>query len=225
LRIGFAAADFEELAAEEARPAFAAALGALGGLDVELVEAALPSELPYGPAVRTVVAAEASSIFGDLIRSGRVDELVDEQQVAALKLALEIPAAAYLDAMRARGLIQEAFERLFGRVDAIVSVGRARGATRIDEPTSARPFGAAYEAELARPNSAGLIPAGNLAGLPAVCFPCGLDEAGLPVALQLVGPPFSEGRLLGLAEQFQAATDWHTRRPPVPPTSRDAGTR
>ena len=213
-RIGFAPADFDELAAEEARPAFSAALGALGGLDVELVEAALPPELPYGAAVRTVIAAEASSIFGDLIRSGRVDELVDEQQKTALKLALEIPAAAYLDAMRARGLIQDAFAELFGRVDAILSVGRARGATRIDEPVSPRPFGAAYGSEARRPHNAGLVPAGNLAGLPAVCFPCGFDASGLPLALQLVGPAFEEERLLELAERFQAATDWHARRPP-----------
>src|SRR5919204_6819479 len=62
-RIGFAPADFDELAAEEARPAFSAALRAFGELEVELVEAALPAELPYGAAVRTVIAAEAASIF------------------------------------------------------------------------------------------------------------------------------------------------------------------
>jgi aspartyl-tRNA(Asn)/glutamyl-tRNA(Gln) amidotransferase subunit A len=213
-RVGFAPADFEELAAEEARPAFAAALGAFRALDVELVEVALPAGLPYGAAVRTVIAGEAASIFGELIRSGRVDELIDEQQKTALKLTLELPAATYLDAMRARRLIQDAFGALFGRVDALLSVGRPRGATRIDEPVSARPFGAAYEADVDQPNNAALIPAGNLAGLPAVCFPCGFDAAGLPVGLQLVGPAFAEQRLLALAEQFQAATDWHSRRPP-----------
>jgi aspartyl-tRNA(Asn)/glutamyl-tRNA(Gln) amidotransferase subunit A len=53
----------------------------------------------------------------------------------------------------------------------------------------------------------------NLAGLPALSTPAGLIQ-GLPVGLQLVGPHFAEGRLLGAAHQFQQLTDWHTLHPP-----------
>ena len=56
------------------------------------------------------------------------------------------------------------------------------------------------------------IPA-PLAGLPALSVPCGFDDAGLPVGLQLTGNYFSEARLLGAAHQYQRATDWHTRVP------------
>jgi aspartyl-tRNA(Asn)/glutamyl-tRNA(Gln) amidotransferase subunit A len=45
------------------------------------------------------------------------------------------------------------------------------------------------------------VPA-NLAGLPALSLPCGLDAHGLPVGLQMVGPHFSEGFLLRLAHHF-----------------------
>jgi aspartyl-tRNA(Asn)/glutamyl-tRNA(Gln) amidotransferase subunit A len=58
-----------------------------------------------------------------------------------------------------------------------------------------------------------LIPAGNLAGLPALVLPCGFAQ-NLPVALQLVGPPFSENVLLAVGREFQQRTDWHKRRPP-----------
>jgi aspartyl-tRNA(Asn)/glutamyl-tRNA(Gln) amidotransferase subunit A len=58
-----------------------------------------------------------------------------------------------------------------------------------------------------------LIPAGNLAGLPALILPCGF-AGSLPVALQLVGPPFSENVLLAVGREFQQRTDWHQRRPP-----------
>ncbi len=61
----------------------------------------------------------------------------------------------------------------------------------------------------------GLIPAGNLAGLPAIFFPCGLGTDGLPVGLQLVGPPFSEPLLVALAEAYQRETDHHLLRPPT----------
>lgn len=43
-----------------------------------------------------------------------------------------------------------------------------------------------------------LLPA-SLAGFPAISIPCGTDSAGLPIGLQLVGPPLSEGRLMQLA--------------------------
>ena len=55
---------------------------------------------------------------------------------------------------------------------------------------------------------------GNLAGLPALVLPCGFTE-NMPVALQLVGAPFSENLLLSIGKQYQAKTDWHTRRPPA----------
>ena len=56
------------------------------------------------------------------------------------------------------------------------------------------------------------IPA-NLAGLPAMSIPCGFDEKGLPVGLQIVGNHFAEARMLGVAHQYQQATDWHLRAP------------
>jgi aspartyl-tRNA(Asn)/glutamyl-tRNA(Gln) amidotransferase subunit A len=56
------------------------------------------------------------------------------------------------------------------------------------------------------------IPA-PLAGLPGLSIPCGFDEAGLPVGLQMMGDHFSEARLLGIAHRYQQATDWHLRVP------------
>ena len=53
---------------------------------------------------------------------------------------------------------------------------------------------------------------GNLAGLPALVLPCGFAE-NMPVALQVVGVPFSENTLLAIGREFQAHTDWHKRHP------------
>jgi aspartyl-tRNA(Asn)/glutamyl-tRNA(Gln) amidotransferase subunit A len=64
------------------------------------------------------------------------------------------------------------------------------------------------------PGFSALIPAGNLAGLPALGLPCGF-AGELPVGLQLVGSPFSENTILALGCAFQASTDWHRRRPNV----------
>jgi aspartyl-tRNA(Asn)/glutamyl-tRNA(Gln) amidotransferase subunit A len=44
---------------------------------------------------------------------------------------------------------------------------------------------------------------------------CGFTRTGLPIGLQLLGPPFGEERLLRVARMYEAATDWHIRRPKV----------
>jgi aspartyl-tRNA(Asn)/glutamyl-tRNA(Gln) amidotransferase subunit A len=70
----------------------------------------------------------------------------------------------------------------------------------------------------------------NTFGIPAVSIPCGFSASGLPVGLMIVGPRFSEGKVLALANAYEKATQWHTRRPklapdmPVPPVKRKTGT-
>jgi Asp-tRNA(Asn)/Glu-tRNA(Gln) amidotransferase A subunit family amidase len=216
LRLGFAPADFEDLAAKPARPVFGDALRVVRSLGAPLGEAALPKDLPYGQVVSTIIGGEASAIFGSLIESDAFQQLVDAKQKAGLRADMAITARDYLNAMRIRVLIQEAFRELFSRVDVLIGVGRPGPASRLDEPLDQRP--SSLNPAAAPPEHLGnpaLIPAGNLAGLPAVCLPCGFTPDGLPLALQFVGPPFSENRLLSLAHWFQSQTDWHRRRPPL----------
>lgn len=66
----------------------------------------------------------------------------------------------------------------------------------------------------------------NTFGIPAVSIPCGFSKSGLPIGMMIAGPRFSEGRVLALANAYEKATSWHTRRPklsadmPVPPIVR-----
>jgi len=209
LKVGFAPVDFADRAEAPARAAFAAALGVLKDTGVQLVETKLPP-FPYGPVLSAILAAEQASIFEQFITSGKVDELADQGQIAGLKASLELPAKDYLKAQRVRRLIQDAFSRLFAEVDVLVAPGRSGAATKLDQRLDVggppAPAGAA-------PGFQGIIPAGNLAGLPALVLPCGFAE-NLPVALQIVGVPFAENTLLAIGREFQARTDWHKRRPP-----------
>ena len=69
----------------------------------------------------------------------------------------------------------------------------------------------------------------NTFGNPALTLPCGFSRSGLPIGLMIAGPRFSEGRVLALANAYEKATEWHTRRPklsldmPVPPIKRKDG--
>ena len=209
LRIGFAPADFSEWPDDAARPAFQQALEAMRGLGATMVETRLP-DFPYGPTIDAIISADAASVFEPLISSGKVDELADQKQIAGLKAGLEISANVYLKAMRVRRLAREAIFKLFGDVDVLLTPARLGTAPKIDEPLDHRP-------DRARPKDAGLtalIPAGNLAGMPALALPCGFAD-NLPVALQLAGVPFSENTLLAVGKEFQSRTDWHKRKPPT----------
>jgi aspartyl-tRNA(Asn)/glutamyl-tRNA(Gln) amidotransferase subunit A len=59
----------------------------------------------------------------------------------------------------------------------------------------------------------------NLAGLPALSLPCGFSGDGLPLGLQLTGPPLSEPTLLAAAAAYEGASEWSRRRPRVEATA------
>ncbi|MFN0165973.1 MAG: amidase [Bryobacteraceae bacterium] len=207
IRVGFAPVDFSEWAEPSARPAFAQALEVVKSLGVQVKETRLP-DLPYRAMLTTIVFAEGSAAFEDFIVSGKVDQLADQKQIAGLKAGLEIPARDYLKAMRVRSLVKQEFKKLFADVDVLLAPARPGPAPKVTDPLD-QPSG---PPEPSRPGMSMLIPAGNLAGLPALCLPCGFAE-NLPVGLQLVGLPFSENLLLAVGREFQKKTDWHSRRP------------
>lgn len=208
LKMGWSPVDFSDWAEPETRPAFQAALEVVKSLGMPLSEVKLP-DYPYGALVSTIIAAEAGSIFEELITSGKVDQLEDSRQIAGLKAGLEVPARDYLRAMRVRRLIQEDFRKLFADVDVLVAPARYSPASGVTQPLD-RPF--RERPTPAQPGLSGLIAAGNLAGLPAISLPCGFAD-GLPVAIQFVARPFQENLLLQLGCEFQQRTDWHRKRP------------
>jgi len=116
--------------------------------------------------------------------------------------------AYYLQAQKLRRLIARDFAEAFKRCDVIM------GPTA---PGTAFALGAKSDDPVTMYlNDIFTIPA-PLAGLPGLSVPCGFDEAGLPVGLQLMGDYFSEARLLAVAHRYQRDTDWHLRVPKESP--------
>jgi aspartyl-tRNA(Asn)/glutamyl-tRNA(Gln) amidotransferase subunit A len=111
--------------------------------------------------------------------------------------------AYYLKAQKVRRLINDDFRAAFQKVDLVL------GPTT---PTPAFAIGAKIDDPVTMYLNDIYTIGANLAGLPGISVPCGLVD-GLPMGLQLIGPHFSESRLLGAAHQFQRATAWHTQAP------------
>jgi aspartyl-tRNA(Asn)/glutamyl-tRNA(Gln) amidotransferase subunit A len=111
--------------------------------------------------------------------------------------------AYYVKAQKVRTLIKRDFDEAWERVDAIVAP---------TSPTVAFPLGARtddpYQMYLA---DVFTIPA-NMAGIPGVAIPCGFSE-GLPVSLQVLGPPFAEATILRVADAYERSESWSLRRP------------
>jgi aspartyl-tRNA(Asn)/glutamyl-tRNA(Gln) amidotransferase subunit A len=112
--------------------------------------------------------------------------------------------AYYLKAQKVRTLITQDFDKAFEDVDIIVSPTAPSTAFRIgekiDDPLQM------YLSDVFT------LPA-SLAGIVGASIPCGFDQAGLPVGLQIMGPAFAEPTVLRAAHAYQQATNWHTRRP------------
>ena len=116
--------------------------------------------------------------------------------------------AYYLQAQKVRRLIVRDFQSAFERCDLILGPVA---------PTTAFKIGAQTEDPVKMYLGDIFTVPGSLAGLPGLSIPCGFDELGLPVGLQLTGTYFSEAKLLGAAHRYQQATDWHLRVPTETP--------
>jgi aspartyl-tRNA(Asn)/glutamyl-tRNA(Gln) amidotransferase subunit A len=115
--------------------------------------------------------------------------------------------AYYLKAQKIRRLIARDFNQAFEKVDVLLT------------PTAPGPafeLGALATDPVAMYQQDKFTVPVSLAGLPALSMPCGFSE-GLPVGAQLIGPAFAEDMILGLARDFQQATDWHLQYPQQTP--------
>jgi aspartyl-tRNA(Asn)/glutamyl-tRNA(Gln) amidotransferase subunit A len=113
--------------------------------------------------------------------------------------------AYYLKAQKVRTLIKNDFDTAFQQVDVIAAPTTPTTAFRIGEKIDDP-----LEMYLADVFTLSM----NLAGTCGLSLPCGFDEAGLPIGLQLMGPAFGEETIFRVAHAFELATDWHRQKPP-----------
>ena len=188
----------------------------LEGLGAEFVEVSLPHS-EYGIATYYIVAtAEASSNlarydgvkyghraaeFGNLLelyentrREGFGPEVKRRIMLGTYVLSAGYYEAYYLKALKVRTLIRRDFEQAFKQVDLILAPST---------PTPAFKFGEKTQDPLQMYLSDIFTITVNLAGIPAISIPCGLSAEGLPIGMQLMGPPFAESKLLKAAYAYE----------------------
>ena len=112
--------------------------------------------------------------------------------------------AYYLKALRTKALIKKEFDRAFASYDVILAPAAPSTAPRLGQSLGdplKMYLGDIYTISV------------NLAGLPGISLPCGLDSKGLPIGLQLIGDCFKEKSIIRAAYAYEKAREW--KLPPV----------
>lgn len=209
----------------EVEQAVREAIQVLGSLGAEVVAINLPHTEYAVPVYYLIAPAEASANLArfDGIRYGPrlpADSMWDVfRRTRGAKFGPEVKrrimlgtyalSAGYYDAyygqaQKVRTLIKQDFDRAFENVDVIAAPVAPTTAFRIGEHTE-DPLAMYLEDVFTLP--------ANLAGVPGLAFPVGVDQQGLPIGMQLMGPHFKEEILFKAGHAYQTVTDWHTRQP------------
>ena len=223
-KVGVIRETFGEGLDREVEAATRTAIEQLKALGAEIIDISCP-RFRYGVSAYYIIApCEASANLAryDGVRYGHrvedADNLLDMYKrtraegfgaevkrrimIGTYALSAGYYDAYYLKAQKVRTLIKQDFEAAFNQVDVLVSP---------TSPTTAFKLGE----KLADPLSMYLddlmtIPV-NMAGLPGLSLPCGMDSKGMPIGLQIIGNVLREDQIFQAAYAYEQATQWHTK--------------
>jgi aspartyl-tRNA(Asn)/glutamyl-tRNA(Gln) amidotransferase subunit A len=230
VRVGVPKEYFIDGMQPEVETSVRAAVDVLVDLGAEVHQVSLPHTDYALPVYYLIAPAEASANLAryDGVRYGlRVDESSDLIQMykdtrgqgfgAEVKRRIMLGTYAlsagyydayYLKAQKVRTLIKGDFDAAFGRafeqVDVIVAP---------TSPTTAFRIGEKADDPLQMYLMDVFTLSMNLAGNCGLSLPCGFDESGLPIGMQIMGPPLGEEQVLRVAHAYEQATEWHRWKP------------
>jgi aspartyl-tRNA(Asn)/glutamyl-tRNA(Gln) amidotransferase subunit A len=195
----------------EVRKVWQAALYVFEEEGVELVDVELPR--PTMELYRMVQRPEATlshiqkgwfPTFQNLYTDNVRERLIQGQQITAID---------YLEAQQERRNFASSLRAIMQRVDAFVLPTLPIPA--IPAELADQTIEVDGVTEQAQTAFLRLTMPFNLAGLPAISFPCGFSSDGLPLGLQVAGKPFEDATVLRIAHAYQQLTDWHRREIPL----------
>ncbi len=218
--------EFVAGADEQVQKALTESIDVYKGLGAEVIEIDMP-HLDYAIAAYYVIAtAEASSNLArydgvhyghrtanpkdyvEVYSKSRAEAFGKEVKrrimLGTYALSSGYYDAYYLKALKVRNLIRGDFASAFEKCDCVMMPV---------SPTVAFKIGEKIDDPLKMYLSDIYTIAANLAGVPSISIPCGFDENGLPIGLQILTPAFAEEKLLRIARMFEKETDWHSRKP------------
>ena len=206
LRIGFPENFFFERLDPAVELAVRGAIARLESLGADVKPVKLPDISALNAIGRIILLCEASAMMEP--------HLADRSQFGPDVLALLdqgrlLPATDYIHAQRLRKQMQREFAPVWSGVDCLIAPTTPTTAPRVGDGT-VRLGGIEEDVRLATTR---LVRSMNLLGLPALSLPCGVSGDGLPIGLQIIGPPFEESLILRVGAAME---DGGVGIPPCP---------
>ena len=155
-----------------------------------------------------VRAAEAYAYHSEFVT--KTPELYQPETLMRIRTGADISTPAYIQARRDLAETRRTIANVFETVDALVTP-----TTPVQSPTLAE-LSASVSAsiEIGNRTIRNTSPF-NVYGLPTISIPCGFTRTGLPIGMQISGPPGGDGVVLQLAHAYEQATEWHKQMPRV----------
>jgi aspartyl-tRNA(Asn)/glutamyl-tRNA(Gln) amidotransferase subunit A len=200
-RIGIARRHYFEKMDPGVAPAVETALETLGEAG-SLREVDVPAYLD-----NTVFRAEIWEYHRDRVE--RTPELFQPDTLGRIRTGTDVDAPAYIAKRREMDELRRGALAVFRDVDLIVTP------TSANPPFRADPYPGFEQLRALEIGTLRNTRPFNALGWPALSVPCGFGRDGLPVGLQIVGPPGGEPAVLALAHAFEQVTRWFERRPPL----------
>ncbi|HEY6970594.1 MAG TPA: amidase [Candidatus Angelobacter sp.] len=201
VRVGVPRKVFYESLHPEIESAMNAALAVTAKLAVSQQEVEIPASNDT-----TILRAEAYAYHFENIKKS--PELYQPETLRRIRSAEDVNMVTYVQARRQVDQFRRAIHKTFETVDLLIT------------PTTPVPpfIIAELLADVDNLRTREILSLRNtrpfnILGLPTISVPCGFTSAGLPIGMQITGPPWAEGAVLRLAYAYEQATDWHKRRP------------
>ena len=177
------------------------AIAELERAGMRLQSVQIPSLEGADPALLVAIMPEATVVHQEWLRERPADYA--DMTRTQLELGALIPAVDYVRVQQYRRQLLNEFLEAFCEVDVIVTPTAPYEAPKEDpEVAGGQGFD---EARRTGPY--------NLTGLPAISVPCGFGQDGLPLGLQIAGPPMSESLVLRVAYAYEQRAGWFQQRP------------
>jgi aspartyl-tRNA(Asn)/glutamyl-tRNA(Gln) amidotransferase subunit A len=201
LRIGIPRAPFFDHLDADIAKAMEEAIGVIGKLTKSIKDVTLPSTREIS------LNGEAYAYHHDYYSQGPNRYMIPTRR--SLQNGANAKAYEYVRSRWKLDLMRRTIDDAFQEFDLVVLPTRRRSPRTVEA--------AIKREETDKPRNPELENTGqfNVYGIPAISLPCGFTAAGLPIGLMIAGPRFSEGRVLALAAAFEAATEFHKRKPPL----------
>jgi aspartyl-tRNA(Asn)/glutamyl-tRNA(Gln) amidotransferase subunit A len=208
-RIGLPSNYYFQYVEPDVARAVRAAVEKLRSLGAEILDVEIPEIEDFTVLSRLILMPEATAVHRQRLKTRRAD--IGPDVLSLLDQGQFVLATDYLDAQRRRRQLVQSLTTLFDQVDVIVTPATPNTAPKIGE-TTVEIGGRQEDARLAATR---FVRALNLAGVPALSVPCGLDSKGLPIGLQIFGRAFDEATVLLVGHCYELVSGWNQRRPPA----------